>query len=200
MTPNIQEYLPLRVDHFLKKIPSREARKKSPKLFPIVKFVQKYRFVLIQLHCFWTGLSHLWFWTNPNSDLGMIDKSVKHFKCQSRLQQTTFINIFSLFFREIRLDVLSDSSARQRIHMKSQALFSSKGKSKKLKCRLLHFLFDALKVNADVQILTKNVRPYMYQGVSGLKFSILPHRSVIWSWGFTLKSPPSSWLSRKLNL
>ena len=83
--------------------------------------------------------------------------------------------------------------------MKSQALFSSKGKSKKLKC-LLHFLFDALRVNADVQILTKNVGPYMYQRVNGLKFNILPHRSVIWSWGFTLKSPPSSWLSRKLNL
>ena len=38
-------------------------------------------------------------------------------------------------------------SAMQRIHMKSQALFSSKDKSKKLKCRLLQFLFGALKVN-----------------------------------------------------
>ena len=35
---------------------------------------------------------------------------------------------FSLFFREIRLDVSSESSARQRIHMKSQALFSLKDK------------------------------------------------------------------------
>ena len=34
-----------------------------------------------------------------------------------------------------------------RIHMKkNQALFSSKGKSKKLKCRLLQFLFGALRV------------------------------------------------------
>ena len=32
------------------------------------------------------------------------------------------------------------------IHMKNQALFSSKDKSKKLKCHLLQFLFGALKV------------------------------------------------------
>ena len=48
---------------------------------------------------------------------------------------------FSLFSEKIRLDVSSESSARQRIHMKNQALFSSKGKSKKLKSRLLQFLF-----------------------------------------------------------
>ena len=30
--------------------------------------------------------------------------------------------------------------------MKQQALFSSKGKSKKLKCRLLQFLFGTLKI------------------------------------------------------
>ena len=30
--------------------------------------------------------------------------------------------------------------------MKNQSLFSSKGKSKKLKCRLLQLLFGALKV------------------------------------------------------
>ena len=41
---------------------------------------------------------------------------------------------------KIRLDVSSESSARQSIRMKNQALFSSKGKSKKLKCRLLQFL------------------------------------------------------------
>ena len=46
----------------------------------------------------------------------------------------------------IRLDVSSESSVRQRIHMKNQALFSSKDKSKKLKCRLLQFLFGALRV------------------------------------------------------
>ena len=60
-------------------------------------------------------------------------------KPQSRLQQTTFINIFHCFSEKIGLDVSSESSARQRSHMKNEALFSSKDKSKKLKCRLLQF-------------------------------------------------------------
>ena len=50
---------------------------------------------------------------------------------------------------KIRLDVSSASSANktwQRIHMKNQVLFFSKDKSKKLKCRLLQFLFGALRV------------------------------------------------------
>ena len=58
--------------------------------------------------------------------------------------------IYKYFFigfqRKIRLDASSESSARQRINMKNQALFSSKDKSKKLKC-LLQFLFGALRVN-----------------------------------------------------
>ena len=33
--------------------------------------------------------------------------------------------------------------------MKNQALFSSKDKSKKLKCRLLQFLFGALRVKGN---------------------------------------------------
>ena len=33
--------------------------------------------------------------------------------------------------------------------MRNQALFSSKDKSKKLKCRLLHFLFGALRVKSS---------------------------------------------------
>ena len=33
------------------------------------------------------------------------------------------------------------------IHLNHQALFSSKDESKKLKCRLLQFLFGALRVN-----------------------------------------------------
>ena len=37
--------------------------------------------------------------------------------------------------------------AGQRIHMKNQALFSLKAKSKKLKVHLLKFLFGALRVN-----------------------------------------------------
>ena len=53
------------------------------------------------------------------------------------------------FSEKIRLDVSSESSARQRIHMKNQALFWLKDKSKKLKCRLLQFLFGALRVNIN---------------------------------------------------
>ena len=44
---------------------------------------------------------------------------------------------FHCFSEKIRLDVSSEFSARQRVHMKNQALFSSKDESKKLKCRLL---------------------------------------------------------------
>ena len=51
---------------------------------------------------------------------------------------------------KIRLDVSSESSARQRIHLKHQALFSLKDKSKQLKCRLLQFLFCALRVIAEL--------------------------------------------------
>ena len=43
-------------------------------------------------------------------------------------------------------DFSSESSARQRIHMKNQTLFSLKDKRKKLKCRLLQFLFGAVSV------------------------------------------------------
>ena len=50
---------------------------------------------------------------------------------------------FIVFSEKIRFDVSGESSARQRIHMKNQALISSKDKSKKLRCRLLHFLFGA---------------------------------------------------------
>ena len=53
---------------------------------------------------------------------------------------------FIFFLEKIRLDVSSESSARQRIHMKNEALFSLKDKSKKLKCGLLQFLFDALRI------------------------------------------------------
>ena len=52
---------------------------------------------------------------------------------------------FIVFQRKRRLDVSSKSSARQRIHRKNQALVSSKDKSIKLKCRLLQFLFGALR-------------------------------------------------------
>ena len=54
--------------------------------------------------------------------------------------------LFHCFSEIIRLDVSCETSARQRIHMKNQALFSSKDKSKKSKCRLLQFLVGALRV------------------------------------------------------
>ena len=59
---------------------------------------------------------------------------------------------FRCFSEKIRLDVSSESSARQRIHMKNQALFSSKDKSKKSKCCLLQFLFGALRVNVRYEL------------------------------------------------
>ena len=40
--------------------------------------------------------------------------------------------------------------------MKNQTLFSSKDKSKKLKCRLLQFLFGALRVNAFISFVCSN--------------------------------------------
>ena len=42
--------------------------------------------------------------------------------------------------------------------MKNQALFSSKDKNKKLKCRLLQFLFLALRVNKTFTTDTGNFR------------------------------------------
>ena len=56
---------------------------------------------------------------------------------------------FHCFSEKIRLDLSSESSARQRIHMKNQDLFSLKDKIKKLKCRLLQFLFSAIRVNFE---------------------------------------------------
>ena len=53
---------------------------------------------------------------------------------------------YIVFQKKIRFDVSSESSARQRIHMKNQALLSAKDKSKKLRCRLLQCLFGALRV------------------------------------------------------
>ena len=53
---------------------------------------------------------------------------------------------FHCFSENIRLDVSSESSARQRIHMKNQALFSLKDKSYKSKCRLLQFLYGTLRL------------------------------------------------------
>ena len=53
--------------------------------------------------------------------------------------------------------------------MKNQALFSSKDKSKKLKCRLLQLLFSALRVNTR----------YMYMEVA-LKASRVLRNYNVW--------------------
>ena len=48
---------------------------------------------------------------------------------------------------DVMLNRKSESSARLSIHMKNQALFFSKDKSKKkIQCRLLQFLFGALRI------------------------------------------------------
>ena len=72
------------------------------------------------------------------------------------------LNIFSLFSDKIRLDVSSESSARQRIHSKHQALFSSGDKSKKLKCRLLQFLFSPLRVKMSTILSRSKTSHFKY--------------------------------------
>ena len=57
------------------------------------------------------------------------------------------IKNFHCFSDKIRIDVSCEYSARQRIHMKNQALFSLTDKSKTLKCLPLQLLFGALRVN-----------------------------------------------------
>ena len=47
--------------------------------------------------------------------------------------------------------------------MKNQALFSLKDKSKKLKCRLLQFLFGALRVNPKHSIIKSPGLLYLEQ-------------------------------------
>ena len=64
---------------------------------------------------------------------------------------------FHCFLEKIRLDVSSESSARQRIHMKNQALFSSIDESKKLKYCLLQFLYGALRVKKTKIVLMHNI-------------------------------------------
>ena len=41
--------------------------------------------------------------------------------------------------------------------MKNQALFPSKDKSEKLKCHLLQFLYDALRVKTVMQLLMHSI-------------------------------------------
>ena len=72
---------------------------------------------------------------------------------------------FLCFSEKVRLDVSSESSARQRIHMKNQALFSLKDKSKK-NCRLLQFLFGALRVKNYINAISYQSFPILITQVS----------------------------------
>ena len=82
----------------------------------------------------WAHLLHVIHWCNLVAAYSVLSElssstTFKPLKRQSRLQQTTFINIFFQCVSEkIRLNVSSESYARQRIHMTNQAIFSSKDK------------------------------------------------------------------------
>ena len=107
----------------------------------------------------------------------LVEKLIEHLYEQNNLTLKAPITIsldnihkffFHCFSEKLRLDVssefsawqisdvLSESSARQRIHMKNQALFSSENKSKKLKCHLLQFLFGALRVNIQMEVTSND--------------------------------------------
>ena len=57
--------------------------------------------------------------------------------------------------------------------MKSQALFCSKDKSKKLKCRLLQYLFRALRVNTRLYLHENQNYPVCEEGYTTAKISSL---------------------------
>ena len=73
-------------------------------------------------------------------------------KRQSGLQKTTVLNIFHCFSDKIMLDVSSESSAWQRIHMKYQALFLRKMKVKIIKVSSAAILLGALRVKLQSNI------------------------------------------------
>ena len=72
---------------------------------------------------------------------------------------------------------------RQKIHMKkNRALFSSKDKSEKLKCRLLQFLFGALRVNIGYSVtLTAIYFPRMLEAAltDQLMISLNPAKTTV---------------------
>ena len=76
---------------------------------------------------------------------------------------------FIVFPDKIRIDVSTESSARQRIHMKNKALLSSKDKGKQLKCRLLQFLFGALRVNNSHTNLVQTIIPDAHDHISHVR-------------------------------
>ena len=66
--------------------------------------------------------------------------------------------------------------------MKNQALFSSEDKSKKLKCRLLQFLFGALRVNVAM-----NSNSHLYFNSFFLKQLLISPRKFSGTRKFTLR-------------
>ena len=60
--------------------------------------------------------------------------------------------IFFNFLKKIRLEVLSESSAKQRIHMKSQVLFSLKKKKKKKKMKKYLWMSSAAVVIGAIRV------------------------------------------------
>ena len=58
----------------------------------------------------------------------------------------TVLNIFHVFLQKIRLDISCKSSARQRLHMKHQAIISSAAKSKNIKVSSASILLASLRV------------------------------------------------------
>ena len=81
---------------------------------------------------------------------------------------------FLCFSEKIRLDISSESSARQRIHMKHQALFSAKDKIKKNKCRLLQFYLALsglrmVSVSKDVRLYFNSLN--IWQNKEGNQFA-----------------------------
>ena len=52
-------------------------------------------------------------------------------------------------YQLLRLDILCESSANQRIHMKRQTLFSLKDKNKKIKASSAAILLGSLRANVN---------------------------------------------------
>ena len=93
------------------------------------KLVKKKKCQIVLLPVSFLGLSELFLLKNYDISLTL--------KAPITTAADDIHKFFIVFSKKRRLDVSSESSARQRIHMKNQAIFSSKDKSKKLKCRLM---------------------------------------------------------------
>ena len=63
--------------------------------------------------------------------------------------------------------------------MKNQALFSSKDKSKKLKCRLLQFLFGTLRVKLCISLVTTSLHITFLLHISHFRTKILSAVQII---------------------